>query len=510
MSGRARLLVVDDNEMNRDTLQRQLERAGYEVATAEEGLKALTMIDSEPFDLVLLDVMMPGLTGIELLKIVRNDHPATDLPIIMATARDKSENMVEALSLGANDYVTKPLDFPVVLARIEAHLKMKQAAAAAKAAAPAPKVASVVEPGATLAGKFKLESKIGAGAFGAVYKAKHLGLSKDIAIKVLQSSMMPTEEALGRFKREGVSACRIQHPNAVSILDFGVTDDGVAYLAMELLQGQSLADEIKQKGVMTPQRCAQILAPLCDVLGDAHAAGIIHRDIKPGNVFLHQGRTGEVVKVLDFGIAKLLDDGSTELTVEGTLVGTPAYMAPERLSGPNYDGKSDVYSLGIMLYEMLCGQPPFKSGDLMAVAMMQMTQEPTPLRLRNPNVPPAVEAAVMEILVKDPAKRPATAEVAERFAFAARQSPVVTSAGPGPSAGPAEEPATVVQPTGAGMPSPPSRSSAPSATPPRVPPAAASPKPPSRPATASASPAPLKGDDEAEGNKGWFRKLFGR
>src|SRR5262249_22410886 len=136
MSAKAKLLVVDDNEMNRDTLSRQLERAGYEVKTAAEGLEALEMIDTQPFDLVLLDVMMPGLTGTELLKIVRAEHPANELPIIMATARDKSENMVEALSLGANDYVTKPLDFPVVLARVEAHLKMKNAAQAAKVPPP--------------------------------------------------------------------------------------------------------------------------------------------------------------------------------------------------------------------------------------------------------------------------------------------------------------------------------------------------------------------------------------
>jgi serine/threonine protein kinase/CheY-like chemotaxis protein len=503
MSARGRLLVVDDNEMNRDTLQRQLERAGYEVATAAEGLEALSMIDSQSFDLVLLDVMMPGLTGIELLKIVRNDHSATDLPIIMATARDKSENMVEALSLGANDYVTKPLDFPVVLARIEAHLKMKNAAAAAKAAAPPARSASVIEPGATLAGKFKLESKIGSGAFGAVYKAKHLALAKDIAIKVLQGNMMPSDEALRRFKQEGVSACRIQHPNAVSILDFGVTDDGVAYLAMELLSGQSLAEALKKDGTMSPQRCAQILAPLCDVLGEAHTAGIIHRDVKPGNVFLHQGRSGEVVKVLDFGIAKLLDDGTSELTVEGTLVGTPAYMAPERLSGQTYDGKSDVYSIGIMLYEMLCGQPPFKSGDLMAVAMMQMTQEPKPLRLHNPSVPPAVEAAVMAILVKDPQQRPTTAEVAERFALAVQQSPAGADS---PRGATSEEPATVIQPTGSRLPVPPPPSHPEAPTPTRLPrpPIAAAPPRAPRPVVQ-----PQPGEED-EGVKGWFRRLFGR
>jgi serine/threonine protein kinase/CheY-like chemotaxis protein len=428
MSAKGKLLVVDDNEMNRDTLSRQLERAGYEVATAEEGIKALEMIDQQKFDLVLLDVMMPGLTGIELLKIVRADHPANELPIIMATARDKSENMVEALSLGANDYVTKPLDFPVVLARIEAHLKIKAAALAAKAAMPAPRLSSVIEPGSILAGKYRLESKIGVGAFGAVFKATHLALANSVAVKVLQSSMVPTQEALARFQREGVSACRIQHPNAVSILDFGVTDNGVAYLAMELLSGHSLAEEIQKRSPFSPRRCAEILTPLCEVLGEAHAAGIIHRDIKPANVFLHHGRGGEVVKVLDFGIAKLLDDGGAELTVEGSLVGTPAYMAPERLSSQPYDGRSDVYSVGIMLYEMLCGQPPFKSKDLMAVAMMQMTQEPRPLHEVNPSVPPAIEAVVLEVLSKDPQKRPTTSVLAERFANAAVEAAALSAA----------------------------------------------------------------------------------
>jgi serine/threonine protein kinase len=239
---------------------------------------------------------------------------------------------------------------------------------------------------------------------------------------VLQSNMVPTQEALARFQREGVSACRIQHPNAVSILDFGVTDNGVAYLAMELLQGHSLAEEIQKRAPFSPRRCAEILLPLCDVLSEAHAANIIHRDIKPANVFLHHGRAGEVVKVLDFGIAKLLDDGGTELTVEGSLVGTPAYMAPERLSSAPYDGRSDVYSVGILLYEMLCGQPPFKSKDLMAVAMMQMTQEPRPPREHNSSIPRAVEALVLETLSKDPAQRPTPAGLAERFSNAANEA----------------------------------------------------------------------------------------
>jgi serine/threonine protein kinase/CheY-like chemotaxis protein len=485
MSAKAKLLVVDDNEMNRDTLRRQLERVGYEVATADDGLKALEMVDQQRFDLILLDVMMPGLTGIELLKILRNDHSATALPIIMATARDKSENMVEALSLGANDYVTKPLDLPVVLARIEAHLKMKDAAARAAApapAAPAPAspAKSSIEPGGTIAGKYRLETKIGSGAFGAVYRARHLALDNTVAVKVLQGNMMPTEEALKRFQREGISACRIQHPNAVAILDFGVSDDGVAYLVMELLNGEPLLEEIKAHAPLSPRRCAEILLPICDVLGDAHAANIVHRDIKPANIFLHQGRSGETVKVLDFGIAKLVDDGGAELTVEGTLVGTPAYMAPERLAGQPYDGRSDVYSVAVMLYEMLTGQPPFKSKDVMAVAMMQMTQAPKPLREIHPGVPPAVEAVVLEAMVKDPDLRMSPAGLAEKFAWAVGESS-------GHSRPAAAHDAASVSPFEA--------------------PTMTAPAPPRRAAPRTPAPPPSK---PAEEPRSWWQRLFGR
>jgi serine/threonine protein kinase len=361
------------------------------------------------------------------------------------------------------------------------------------AAAPPRTGTGVIDAGITLAGKYKLESKIGAGAFGAVFKAKHLALDNYVAIKVLQSNMMPTEEALKRFQREGISACRIQHPNAVSILDFGVTDDGVAYLAMELLSGQSLADELKGRGSLSPARCAEILTPLCDVLGEAHAASIIHRDIKPANVFLHKGRGGETVKVLDFGIAKLMDEGGAELTVEGTLVGTPAYMAPERLAGQVYDGRSDIYSLGIMLYEMLCGQPPFKSPDLMAVAMMQMTQEPKPLRTHNPNVAPAVEAVVMELLVKDPDKRASATGLAERFAKA------VASAPPS-SASPSAPEQTIMLTT------PPTLMAAPAPVrAPRPGPPSAAPRPPRPPAGADA-----REESPEERPKSWLKRLFGR
>jgi serine/threonine protein kinase len=229
----------------------------------------------------------------------------------------------------------------------------------------------------------------------------------------------------------------VRHPNAVSVLDFGITQTGVAYLIMELLEGRSLADELKERGTLTAFRCSTILDPICDVLSEVHAQGMVHRDIKPANIFIHRGHTGEIVKVLDFGIAKLVGDvtGEEHLTVEGSILGTPTYMAPERFSNENYDGRADVYSLGILLYRMLGGRTPFQSKDLMTVAMQHLRETPRPLRELNPMVTPQVEAVVMAAMSKSMDHRPSASELARRLRLAAgrraadvRSAPIVPAA----------------------------------------------------------------------------------
>ncbi|HUS17988.1 MAG TPA: response regulator, partial [Chloroflexia bacterium] len=307
----AAILVVDDDEMNRHMLSRRLQRQGYEISVAKDGIEALQMIRQQTFDLVLLDVMMPGISGLEVLKIVRKNRSVTELPIIMATALDGSEDIVGALESGANDYVTKPIDFPVVLARIQAQLHMKRLASRANDAprpAAAPSSLGDIGPGTIIGGKYRLDEPIGSGAAGAVYKATHLVLGSQVAVKVLKTPAAPTAEQRARFQREGVAAVRIKHPNAVGVSDFAVTPEGITYLVMELLEGYSLAEELQSAGTLTLARCAEILIPICDVLHEAHSLGIIHRDLKPANIFLHQTRTAEIVKVVDFGIAKILDE----------------------------------------------------------------------------------------------------------------------------------------------------------------------------------------------------------
>jgi serine/threonine protein kinase/CheY-like chemotaxis protein len=415
----ATLLVVDDNEMNRDMLTRRLEKRGYHVRTASEGASALALIAAEPIDLVLLDIEMPGLSGLDVLREVRKTRTSLQLPILMATARSDSGDVVQALEAGANDYVIKPLDFPVVLARVEAQLRLRPASAPAAGASPGGETG----PGTLLAGKYRLGALIGSGAFGSVYRARHEDLAHDVAVKVLLTAARSSPDALARFQREGIAACRVKHPNAVAVTDFGLTGDGAAFLVMELLEGHSLQDEIKRVGRFEAPRCAEILTPLCAALAEAHAAGIVHRDVKPANVFLQRTPHGETVKVLDFGIAKMADEDARagNLTIDGGILGTPAYMAPERFRGEAIDGASDVYSVGVMLYQMLAGRLPFSApdSDLMGIVMMHLHREPRPMREEDPEIAPEIDQIVLSTLRKDPRERPAIAALASSFARAA-------------------------------------------------------------------------------------------
>jgi hypothetical protein len=270
-------------------------------------------------------------------------------------------------------------------------------------------------PGTVLDNKYRIAEKIGAGNFGTVYRGEHIFLHHPVAIKVFRPAVgSGALEGLDRFRREGISACRINHPNAVTVLDFDVSAGSLAYLVMELLQGRSLADELKTSPKLRPERCARIAASVCDALAEAHAAGIVHRDIKPTNVFLHHGRGEELVKVIDFGIAKLTQQDPGEpptLTLAGEIVGTPAYIAPERLNGDPYDGRADVYAVGVMLYEMLSGRLPFQSGagSHWSLAIAQLgRQAPAPSTIE-PDVPAALDALVLDAMAREPDQRPTAA-----------------------------------------------------------------------------------------------------
>jgi CheY-like chemotaxis protein len=418
----ATLLVVDDHPANRELLARRLERAGYEIEMAESGPEALEILGRAQVDLVLLDIMMPEMSGLEVLTRIRETRSASELPVIMVTARTESADVVDALGRGANDYVTKPIDFPVVQARIEAHLRTRTAAAAAMA--PPQGAADFgasgdVQQGSVLDGRYRIDARIGGGSFGAVFRGRHVDLDQPVAVKVLALGGVAEPTALDRFRREGVSACRVRHPNAVSVVDFGVTESGVAFLVMELLEGRTLERELDDSGPLAPARAVALLAPVCGAVAEAHRAGVLHRDIKPANIFLHRQSGMDVPKIVDFGVAKLAGDVAfaRHLTLDSSLLGTPAYMAPERFRYEPYGPASDVYSLGMTLYHALAGRLPFETGgdDPLAVVAGQAGEPPPPLKSSNAAVSDALESAILAALSRDPAGRPTAAALEQRL-----------------------------------------------------------------------------------------------
>jgi serine/threonine protein kinase len=273
-------------------------------------------------------------------------------------------------------------------------------------------------PGHVLDDKYRIAEKIGSGGFGTVYRGEHILLHHPVAIKVFRPTMgQQGAESLERFRLEGISACRVNHPNAVTVLDFDLSAGSLAYLVMELLEGHSLAHELRTEGKIPPARAAEIACAVCDALAQAHAAGIVHRDIKPSNVFLHGTNGDQIVKVIDFGIAKLTDaaevQGAEATTLSGMFLGTPAYMAPERVFDLPYDGRADVYSVGVMIYEMVSGRLPFErsGGGHLSLMRMHAVESAPLLASVAHDTHPKLDVAVMRAMSKDPEQRPTASEL---------------------------------------------------------------------------------------------------
>ena len=284
--------------------------------------------------------------------------------------------------------------------------------------------------GKTIDDKYRIESKLGEGGMGAVYLSTRLMIGDTVAIKILHSTQVSDPQAIERFRREAQAAARLKHQNAVTIYDFGVSNEGLVYLVMELAEGQSLRDIIKLQGPVTPSAAAEIMSQVCAALDAAHRQHIVHRDMKPDNIIVDVTNTGLRVKVLDFGIAKMRDLTASNLTQTGAVMGTPYYMSPEHCLGEELDHRSDIYSLGIVLYEMLAGVVPFNSPISTAVVVQHVNQAPPSLRALNASISPAVEAVVMHALEKHREARPQTAvQLAQELISSVQGSPVTPHSG---------------------------------------------------------------------------------
>ena len=446
---RPRLLLVDDHEDNLDMLSRRLRRRGFEVVTSISGLDALTLLQEQKFDAILLDIMMPEMSGIEVLHEIRAQFSKSELPVVMATAKSGSEDVVNALRAGANDYVTKPIDLPVVLARLEAALAMKAEYEKAKPSAEVESTESI-GPGVVLDGRYEIEHLIGEGGFAMVYKAKQLSTGQDVAVKILRSERVTGQTQAGqevaRFDREMKVIAELVHPGLVRLVDSGrvhirrptsfkavrkaqqaaqtiersmddanSTNDAFAegggpatvpYFAMEFLRGETLADRIDRDRQLFTDDALEIMLPVICGVHALHEKGIVHRDLKPSNIFLARDSTGGLMpKVLDFGIAKLTHDGNADLTTDKAFVGTPSYMSPEQALGHDLlDARCDQYTLAAVLYELVAGRRPYQANNYTHMLMLIAEADYVPLDVVAA-VPQELVDAIHTAMSADPEER---------------------------------------------------------------------------------------------------------
>jgi serine/threonine protein kinase len=261
-------------------------------------------------------------------------------------------------------------------------------------------------------GKYRLDRLLARGGMGAVYAGVHVALERPAAIKMLLPELVSDPLALERFRREALAAARLNHPNVAGVYDFGTLPGGESYIVMELVEGETLGERLAPAGALPLREAVAIARQIADGVESAHRVGVIHRDLKPSNIVVTRDQRGEpLVKVLDFGVAKLKGQatGRLDITHAGTVVGTPRYMSPEQCASREVDARSDVYGLGVILYEMIAGRVPFDDPAPPVLALKHIKESPPPLEESRPGVPESLARLVRWALAKNPADRPQTA-----------------------------------------------------------------------------------------------------
>lgn len=271
--------------------------------------------------------------------------------------------------------------------------------------------------GRVVAGKYRVESMLGEGGMGRVFRATQLTLDKPVVLKVLRQNLLSDERTVARFQREAKAASRLNHPNSISVLDFGQDESGALYIAMEYVAGRDLHYILTREWPLPEARTVRIVSQVLSALADAHRAGVIHRDLKPENIMVEPRHGGEVdfVKVLDFGIAKIQEAEGEEgqpLTRAGFVCGTPEYMSPEQARGMGLDQRSDLYAVGVILYQLTSGMLPFEADSAVGLATKHLTELPRPPSMRRGDLTlsAAMERLILKALSKSPADRPQTAD----------------------------------------------------------------------------------------------------
>jgi hypothetical protein len=265
----------------------------------------------------------------------------------------------------------------------------------------------------TLLGQYRIDQRLGQGGMGTVYRGVQLSIDRPVAVKLINGDAERNPDFTARFRREAQAMAKLRHPNTVRLLDFGVTEQARMFMVMELLRGDDLETRLALNGPLELPVALRIVRQVAQSLSEAHALGIVHRDLKPGNIFLSQVEGGDsFVKVMDFGVAGFQHDGlNTTITMQGAVLGTAAYMSPEQAQGYEVDGRADLYSLGVILFEMLTGRPPFQANTAISLLILHVSETPPRILEICPDVPELarVQSLLDTLLAKTPEERPASA-----------------------------------------------------------------------------------------------------
>jgi serine/threonine protein kinase len=377
-------LVVDDEEHIRTSVRDALHGEGYSVALAADATEAMELIPREVYDIVIMDIRMPGLDGMQALRQIREYCPHTG--IIMISGHASMDNTVDSMKLGAFDFLRKPFAMERLKETVKNCAGRTQTGATDKS-----------ETGNKSLGKYEFVREIAAGGTSRVWEAIIRSTGQRVAVKVLHQHLTPETNFIQRFQREAEIAASLHHPNIVAVYEYGVHATH-HFIAMEFVDGCSLESVIARQQKLPLSIVTMIGLAVAAALEYSHGRNVIHRDVKPGNILLSKEGS---VKVTDFGFSRIVNSLSARLTMANRVVGTPLFMAPEMIAGKQATYASDVFSLGIVLYILMCGRPPFSASTLPGVMQKIMECNYVKPRKVNRKISKSMERIIVSCLQKN-------------------------------------------------------------------------------------------------------------